>query len=88
MLILKYQQLKGLFRVSFKTKPSGKIMLTRAVCPAEHHIKCPLLLFSSVFVLHVNKRKEELCYQAREEGVFVALGYPNFKCEEAQGTAA
>lgn len=63
-------------------------MLTRAVCPAEHHIKRPLLLFSSVFVLHVNKRKEELCYQAREEGVFVALGYPNFKCEEAQGTAA
>lgn len=51
-------------------------------------MKHPLLLFNSVFVLHVNKRKEELCYQTREEGVFVALGYPNFKCEEAQGTAA
>lgn len=51
-------------------------------------MKHPLLLFNSVFVLHVNKRKEELRYQAREEGVFVALGYPSFKCEEAQGTAA
>lgn len=37
MLILKHQQLKGPFRVSFKTKPSGKIMLARAVCPGEHH---------------------------------------------------
>jgi len=51
-------------------------------------MKHPPLLFISVFVLHVNKRKEELCYQAREEGVFVALGYPNVKCEEAQGTTA
>lgn len=87
MLILKHQQLKGPFTVSFKTKPSGKIMLTRAGCPGEHHNEASTVIVQ-LFVLHVNKRKEELRYQAREEGVFVALGYPNFKCEEAQGTAA
>lgn len=64
-------------------------MLSRAGCPGESIVmKRLLLLFNSVFVLHVNRRKEEICYQTREEGVFVALGYPNFKCEEAQGTAA